>query len=210
MWSDLEEPVAEVDPIAVERSTRSGRRARARVCAVERPHAFLAVGPRRARDQPRGIDEVRRATFVHPHRRAREPAEQRAAAAGMIDVDVRHDDVREIVRTDPERIERATRRRRRRRPVPLRRGRAPRQQTTYTALSSRCPVMPVSIAVMPGAASRRRRLEMVHARESRTAMSVPAGIVRRGRGSHRHGHRQRRRAGRQRRRRSGPAPHAIG
>ena len=53
-----------------------------------------------------GVDQVARARLVDPNRGARVALEQRAGAAGVVHVDVRDDDVCEIVRVDAERIER--------------------------------------------------------------------------------------------------------
>ena len=101
---DVEAAAADGDRLPVRDRPNALRGARQRF-AVERTHASFAVRSRRARDQARRIEDVLPAPFVDPQRRVREPPEQLARAAGVIHVDVRHDDVSEVARSDPERIE---------------------------------------------------------------------------------------------------------
>ena len=97
--------VTQIDPRRRRRRTQAlGRHRDHR--AVERAHPVLAIGARGARHQPVRIDEVPGADLVHPHGRARVPFEERADAPGMIHVDVRDHDVREVVRSHAEAIER--------------------------------------------------------------------------------------------------------
>ncbi len=81
-----------------------------------------------------------------------EPLEERAGAARVVDVDVRDDEMREVVGSDPELLERGEDDR-----SVGARARLDRAGSSdamrYTAFSSRSPAMPVSIAVMPGATS---------------------------------------------------------
>jgi hypothetical protein len=100
----VERPAADRDAVAARDRTEPVRVARKRL-AVEGAHPRLAVGPRGAGDQPAGVHQVRRASFVDPDACPGEPVEEGARRAGVIDVDVRHDDVREIGIADPERLE---------------------------------------------------------------------------------------------------------
>jgi len=48
----------------------------------------LTVEPRRAREEPRRIDQVRRAALVHPHLELGEALDERAGSAGVVEVNV--------------------------------------------------------------------------------------------------------------------------
>ena len=66
----------------------------------------VAVDHRRARHEPRGIDEVAGALLVHVHGGVRERRRHVADAAGVVEVDVRDDDGAEVVGADAHRVER--------------------------------------------------------------------------------------------------------
>jgi hypothetical protein len=100
-----ERPGADRDAIAVGDRAEPIRVARERL-AVEGAHPRLAVRARGACDQAARVHEVRGAAFVDPDARPGEPVEQGAGGARVIDVDVRHHDVREVGIADPERLER--------------------------------------------------------------------------------------------------------
>ena len=62
---------------------------------------FGAVQPRRAREQLRRIDHVRRAALVHVDDGGRHPLEHRAGGAGVIEMDVRQQHRPHIARRSP-------------------------------------------------------------------------------------------------------------
>ena len=71
----------------------------------QRPQAFLTVDTSRAGHQAVGVSEVRRAALVHPDGRRREVGCQRSGTPGVIEMDVRHHDVSQILRADAQRVE---------------------------------------------------------------------------------------------------------
>ncbi len=75
--------------------TRFSRRHRRDL--APQPVHVVAVQPRRAVDQLLRIDHVRRAALVHEHRDVRVRADDRAGRAGVIEVDVRQQDVAHVV-----------------------------------------------------------------------------------------------------------------
>ena len=105
MWSTWQRAGAEGYAVAVADGT-DARSGDGEHVSVERAHPFLPVRARRGGDQARRVDQVAGARLVDPYRGARVARKQRAGAAGVIHVDVRDHDVREIVRVDAERIER--------------------------------------------------------------------------------------------------------
>jgi hypothetical protein len=101
---DQELAAPEIDPVAV--GERAQPVARHRIDGAEEgSHLRLAVQAGRARDELRRLGEVRRAALVHVHVREGEAFAQAADPAGMVEVDVRDDDVGQIVRPDAESFE---------------------------------------------------------------------------------------------------------
>jgi hypothetical protein len=78
--------------------------------APQRVHA-LAVEPRGARQQPRGIGQVRPRARVSVHLRARGVAEERPRPARVVQVHVRHQQVRDLLGRAAQRPHRAEQRR---------------------------------------------------------------------------------------------------
>jgi hypothetical protein len=97
----LEVPPAELDAIAVaERADTLGRN---RFDGPEQRRGGLgAVDRRHARDEARGVGEVSGAAFVHPDGGVREAFGDPPHPAGVVQVDVRDGDVREVGGPDPE------------------------------------------------------------------------------------------------------------
>ena len=126
----LEVPTAELDQVAVaERSDPLGRNGFDR--PEQRRHRLRPVDRGHAREQARGIGEMPCAAFVHPHRRVREAFGDAPHTSGVVEMDVRHHDVREVGAPDPETFETAPRRVRTRSPVRSRRSPArPRRAGT--------------------------------------------------------------------------------
>ncbi len=101
---DLEGPVTKGDRVPV----RDGPQpvGRYRVHRTEQPpEPLLPVDPPRARQQLAGVLEVWRAPFVDPHRGLREAGGKRPDASGVVQVDVRDHDVRQVPFPDPQRAE---------------------------------------------------------------------------------------------------------
>jgi hypothetical protein len=101
---DEELASADVDAVAVGQSDQAVAR-HGLDRAEERVHLCLAVQARRARHEPRRIDQVRGAAFVDEHGCRREPIAEPAHATRVIEMDVRQDDLGEVVRTDAEPVE---------------------------------------------------------------------------------------------------------
>jgi len=101
---DIELAVAHADHVAVMERSHSflihGLRG-----SEELPHLSFTPHAGRARDESRGVHEMRRPALVHPHRGRREARRELTDAAGMVEMDVGEDDVRECVRLDPQAIE---------------------------------------------------------------------------------------------------------
>ena len=70
--------------------------------AEERAGPLGPVDALDTRHEPRGVHEVRGSPLVHPDRRPRIGAHKRPHAAGVVQVDVRHHNVRQIIRSDPQ------------------------------------------------------------------------------------------------------------
>ena len=88
-------PAAQVDLEPVRR-LHDPRRRDGRDVAVQLPEARLAVDLGGAGDELRRIDEVAGAARVGDERRARQRLHELPRAAGVIEVHVRHDDVRDV------------------------------------------------------------------------------------------------------------------
>jgi hypothetical protein len=69
--------------------------------AEELSERLLPVDASCAGNQLPGVRQVGRSSFVHPDRRAGEVGGKRAGAAGVVEMYVRHHDVREILWPDP-------------------------------------------------------------------------------------------------------------
>ena len=67
--------------------------------APERVHP-VAIDARGARDQLGRIDHVTRAGWVHEQSRIRQHSEERARRAGMVEMDVRHDELGDVAQRD--------------------------------------------------------------------------------------------------------------
>ena len=74
--------------------------------AEQRGHAIRPIDAGGARDQPGWLGKVSGPAFVDPDGRPWERGGQRSDAPGVVEVDVRQDDVCKRVRADPERFER--------------------------------------------------------------------------------------------------------
>ena len=111
---ELERPAGELEPLAIARD-EDARGVDRRDLAVEPAVAGLAVDTDRRRDQHRGIDEVRGAARMQHGLSPRQFAQQRAGAAGVVEVDVGQEQPVDRVTLDAESLERGEHVRRRQR-----------------------------------------------------------------------------------------------
>ena len=100
----LEVPSAKRDPIALcDRSDPLGRNGFDG--PEQRRHRLRPVDGGHAREQAGGVGEVPCAAFVHPDRRVREAFGDAPHTSGVVEMDVRHHDVREVGAPDSETFE---------------------------------------------------------------------------------------------------------